>query len=257
MCDFAGAYISMGLCETLRRYENQVGTSIPPAAGGALSRCFQLRFGHRYEKKMCEDMADISAEEMFEAAGFEIAQRGPATSIDSFGTARMGTCTQRLVLNQFSSSRNCSPTSAGVAPGESDVDRRLPGAPAAMNSGSVPCCTSRRDLIKLVSPRPVGVSLAIPGDGPPSAPGRRVMMRTRADDQLAQSIWSTTTSSPASTSSSHQRKPLTSSPACWMAPGDFRGVEQRVRRTAANGGAPQVAGGGSRAESRSVTGSLH
>jgi choline dehydrogenase-like flavoprotein len=109
--DFAGAYISMGgFGEVLARYENQV--EIDPVRkdkwGIPVVR-FNYRFGDN-EKKMCEDMAN-AAQEMFEAAGFEIinVDRRVLTegwSIHELGTARMGTNKKTSVLNQFQQSHD-------------------------------------------------------------------------------------------------------------------------------------------------------
>src|SRR3954470_13073907 len=109
--DFAGAYISMGgFGEVLARYENQV--DLDPTRtdkwGIPVTR-FNYKFGDN-EKKMCEDMAN-SAQEMFEAAGFEIVNvdREVLTegwSIHELGTARMGTDPKTSVLNQFQQSHD-------------------------------------------------------------------------------------------------------------------------------------------------------
>jgi choline dehydrogenase-like flavoprotein len=109
--DFAGAYISMGgFGEVLARYENQV--DLDPTRtdrwGIPVTR-FNYKFGDN-EKKMCEDMAN-SAQEMFEAAGFEIVNvdRQVLTegwSIHELGTARMGTDPKTSVLNQFQQSHD-------------------------------------------------------------------------------------------------------------------------------------------------------
>ncbi len=109
--DYAGAYISMGgFGEVLSRYENQV--EIDPVRtdkwGIPVAR-FNYRFGDN-EKKMCEDMAN-TAQEMFEAAGFEIVNvdRTVLTegwSIHELGTARMGADRKTSVLNQFQQSHD-------------------------------------------------------------------------------------------------------------------------------------------------------
>ena len=70
---------------------------------------FHYKFGDN-EKKMCEDMAN-TAQEMFEAAGFEIldVNRNMLTegwSIHELGTARMGTDPKKSVLNQFQQSHD-------------------------------------------------------------------------------------------------------------------------------------------------------
>jgi choline dehydrogenase-like flavoprotein len=70
---------------------------------------FNYRFGDN-ERKMCADMA-AAAQEMFEAAGFEIVNVDRAVltegwSIHELGTARMGTDTKTSVLNQFQQSHD-------------------------------------------------------------------------------------------------------------------------------------------------------
>ena len=110
--DYAGAFISMGgFGEVLARYENQV--DLDPAREGQVGHSRSLRFNYKFgdnEKKMCEDMAN-AAQEMFEAAGFEIVNvdREVLTegwSIHELGTARMGTDPKTSVLNQFQQSHD-------------------------------------------------------------------------------------------------------------------------------------------------------
>jgi glucoside 3-dehydrogenase (cytochrome c) catalytic subunit len=104
--DYGGAYIEMGgFGEVLARYENQVGLDpvITDKWGIPVLR-FNYRFGDN-EKKMCADMA-AAAQEMFEAAGFEIlnVDRELLTegwSIHELGTSRMGADPKTSVLNQF------------------------------------------------------------------------------------------------------------------------------------------------------------
>jgi choline dehydrogenase-like flavoprotein len=109
--DRAGAFINMGgFGEVLARYENHV--TLDPARKdkwGIPVLRFNYRFGDN-EKKMCEDMAN-TAQEMFEAAGFEIVgvDRGVLTegwSIHELGTARMGADRKTSVLNQFQQSHD-------------------------------------------------------------------------------------------------------------------------------------------------------
>jgi choline dehydrogenase-like flavoprotein len=109
--DYAGAYISMGgFGEVLPRFENYVDLdpSLKDRWGIPVIR-FHYTFGDN-EKKMCEDMAD-AAQEMFEAAGFEIldVSRRVLTegwSIHELGTARMGSDPKNSVLNQFQQSHD-------------------------------------------------------------------------------------------------------------------------------------------------------
>jgi choline dehydrogenase-like flavoprotein len=111
--DYTGAYISMGgFGEVLARYENQVDLDpeLKDKWGISVLR-FNYKFGDN-EKKMCEDMAN-TAQEMFEAAGFENVQvdRRILTegwSIHELGTSRMGTDKKTSVLNQFQQSHDVS-----------------------------------------------------------------------------------------------------------------------------------------------------
>src|SRR5262245_186081 len=109
--DYASAFITMyGFGEVLPRYENYV--DIDPAAKdrwGVPVLRFHYKFGDN-EKKMCEDMAQ-TAQEMFEAAGFEILDISnkmftEGWSIHELGTARMGTDPKTSVLNQFQQSHD-------------------------------------------------------------------------------------------------------------------------------------------------------
>ncbi|MCC7007435.1 MAG: GMC family oxidoreductase [Acidobacteria bacterium] len=109
--DLSGAYIEMGgFGEVLARYENYVALdpNTTDRWGIPVLR-FHYQFGDN-EKKMCEDMAN-TAQEMFEAAGFEIVgvSRTPLTegwSIHELGTARMGSDRRTSVLNQFQQSHD-------------------------------------------------------------------------------------------------------------------------------------------------------
>jgi choline dehydrogenase-like flavoprotein len=109
--DYAGAFISMGgFGEVLPRYENQVDLDpVRKDKWGVPVLRFNYKFGDN-EKKMCEDMA-ATAQEMFEAAGFEIVNvdRTILTegwSIHELGTARMGADPKTSVLNQFQQSHD-------------------------------------------------------------------------------------------------------------------------------------------------------
>ena len=109
--DYAGAYIDMGgFGEVLPRYENSV--SIDPVVKdrwGIPVLRFDYSFGDN-EKKMAADMA-ATAQEMFEAAGFEIVdvERELLTegwSIHELGTSRMGSDPKTSALNQFQQSHD-------------------------------------------------------------------------------------------------------------------------------------------------------
>jgi choline dehydrogenase-like flavoprotein len=109
--DFAGAFINMGgFGEVLARYENQVALDpVQKDKWGIPVIRFSYTFGDN-EKKMCEDMAN-TAQEMFEAAGFDIidVDRTVLTegwSIHELGTARMGADKRSSVLNQFQQSHD-------------------------------------------------------------------------------------------------------------------------------------------------------
>src|SRR4051794_3768860 len=109
--DYTGAYISMGAFgEVLSRYENQVDVdSEKKDKWGIPVLRFNYKFGDN-EKKMCEDMIG-TAQEMFEAAGFEIVNVDKKVltegwSIHELGTARMGTDSKTSVLNQFQQSHD-------------------------------------------------------------------------------------------------------------------------------------------------------
>jgi choline dehydrogenase-like flavoprotein len=104
--DRQGAFISMGgFGEVLPRFDNYV--DLDPAVKdrwGIPALRFHISFGDN-EKRMAEDMAS-QAQEMFEAAGFEIlgVDRELLTegfSIHELGTVRMGTNPKTSVLNQF------------------------------------------------------------------------------------------------------------------------------------------------------------
>lgn len=106
-----GAFISMGgFGEVLPRYENYVDLDpkMKDRWGMPVLR-FHYRFGDN-EKHMATDMA-AQAQEMFEAAGFEIVEvnRDILTegySIHELGTARMGENPKTSVLNQFQQSHD-------------------------------------------------------------------------------------------------------------------------------------------------------
>ena len=106
-----GAFISMGgFGEVLPRYENYVDLDpkMKDKWGMPVLR-FHYRFGDN-EKQMAAEMA-AQAQEMFEAAGFEIVEvnRDILTegySIHELGTARMGENPKTSVLNQFQQSHD-------------------------------------------------------------------------------------------------------------------------------------------------------
>jgi len=109
--DYAGAYVDMGgFGEVLPRYENSV--SIDPVVKdrwGIPVLRFDYHFGDN-EKKMAADMA-ATAQEMFEAAGFEIVDVGRSLltegwSIHELGTSRMGSDPKTSALNQFQQSHD-------------------------------------------------------------------------------------------------------------------------------------------------------
>ena len=109
--DYAGAYVSMGgFGEVLRPIrELRRSRSVDQGSWGIPVARFHYKFSDN-EKKMCEDMAN-TAQEMFDAAGFEIldVSRTVLTegwSIHELGTARMGTDTKTSVLNQFQQSHD-------------------------------------------------------------------------------------------------------------------------------------------------------
>jgi choline dehydrogenase-like flavoprotein len=109
--EHAGAVIEMsGYGEVLPRFDNYV--DLDPAAidaWGIPVLRFHYRFGDN-ELKMVKDMAE-TAQEMFEAAGFEILSINRAIlpegwSVHELGTARMGTDPRTSVLNQFQQSHD-------------------------------------------------------------------------------------------------------------------------------------------------------
>jgi choline dehydrogenase-like flavoprotein len=109
--EYAGAYISMGgFGEVLARYENHIALDpVVKDKWGIPVTQFHYKFSDN-EKKMCDDMAN-TAQEMFEAAGFEVldVRRRVLTegwSIHELGTARMGADRKTSVLNQFQQSHD-------------------------------------------------------------------------------------------------------------------------------------------------------
>jgi len=109
--DYAGAYVSMGgFGEVLARYDSyvEIDPNLKDRWGISVLR-FNYKFGDN-EKRMCEDMAE-TAQEMFEAAGFEIVNVNrriltEGWSIHELGTARMGNEPRKSVLNQFQQSHD-------------------------------------------------------------------------------------------------------------------------------------------------------
>ena len=106
-----GAYIGMGAFgEVLSRYENYVDLDpMVKDKWGIPSLRFHYKFGEN-EHAMAEDMA-VTAQEMFDAAGFEIVHVSKRVltegwSIHELGTARMGDDPKKSVLNQFEQSHD-------------------------------------------------------------------------------------------------------------------------------------------------------
>ena len=106
-----GAYISMGgFGEVLARYENYVDLDpVVKDKWGIPALRFHYRFGDN-EHRMAEDMKE-TAQEMFEAAGFEIVNVRSRVltegwSIHELGTARMGNDPKTSVLNPFEQSHD-------------------------------------------------------------------------------------------------------------------------------------------------------
>src|SRR5215472_4829212 len=104
-----GAYIGMGAFgEVLARYENYVDLDpVVKDKWGVPALRFHYKFGDN-ERKMAADMKE-TAQEMFEAAGFEILYVHDRVltegwSIHELGTARMGDDSKTSVLNQFEQS---------------------------------------------------------------------------------------------------------------------------------------------------------
>jgi choline dehydrogenase-like flavoprotein len=101
-----GAEISMGgFGEVLARYENYVDLDpVVKDKWGIPALRFHYKFGEN-EHAMMKDMIE-TAQEMFDAAGFEILHVNKRTltegwSIHELGTARMGSDPKKSVLNQF------------------------------------------------------------------------------------------------------------------------------------------------------------
>jgi len=94
-----------GFGEVLPRFENYVDLDLEAKdRWGIPALRFHYRFGDN-ELKMARDMA-VSAQEMFEAAGFEILSVDDEVltegwSIHELGTARMGDDPRTSVLNQY------------------------------------------------------------------------------------------------------------------------------------------------------------
>jgi choline dehydrogenase-like flavoprotein len=106
-----GAYIGMGAFgEVLSRYENYVDLDpVVKDKWGIPALRFHYKFGDN-EHKMAKDMKE-TAQEMFEAAGFEIIHVSDRVltegwSIHELGTARMGDDPKTSVLNQYQQSHD-------------------------------------------------------------------------------------------------------------------------------------------------------
>jgi choline dehydrogenase-like flavoprotein len=106
-----GAYVGMGAFgEVLSRYENYVELDpVVKDKWGVPALRFHYKFGEN-EHRMAEDMKE-TAQEMFEAAGFEIMHVSDRVltegwSIHELGTARMGNDPKASVLNQFEQSHD-------------------------------------------------------------------------------------------------------------------------------------------------------
>ena len=101
-----GAFVGMGAFgEVLARYENYVDLDpVVKDKWGIPALRFHYKFGDN-EHRMAEDMKE-TAQEMFEAAGFEIVHVSSRVltegwSIHELGTARMGSDPKTSVVNQF------------------------------------------------------------------------------------------------------------------------------------------------------------
>ncbi len=106
-----GAFVGMGAFgEVLARYENYVDLDpVVKDKWGIPALRFHYKFGDN-EHRMAEDMKE-TAQEMFEAAGFEIVNVSSRVltegwSIHEMGTARMGSDPKTSVLNQFQQSHD-------------------------------------------------------------------------------------------------------------------------------------------------------